>query len=130
MIRMREVFVLLNYQRIDRFYLRDKENKLSECTEDDALKLVTNKLSTLNSSKIASLVGNSLDCETVFSFKLLLDKLNINNYDCRQDNSYFIPGKRSSYIFNSTISGIDDSDLCFLIGTDIKKEAPILSSRI
>ena len=120
----------LNYQRIDRFYLRDKKSKLCECTEDEALNLIKNKLSTVNSSKIASLVGNSLDCETVFSFKILLDKLNINNYDCRQDNSYFIPEERSSYIFNSTISGIDDSDLCVLIGTDIKKEAPILSSRI
>ncbi len=120
----------LNYQRIDRFYLRNNKNKLSECTEDDALKLITNKLSTVNTSKIASLVGNSLDCETIFSFKLLLDKLSINNFDCRQDNSYFIPEERSSYIFNSTISGIDDSDLCILIGTDIKKEAPILSSRI
>ena len=26
--------------------------------------------------------------------------------------------------------GIDDSDLCLLVGTDIKKEAPTLSSRI
>ena len=34
------------------------------------------------------------------------------------------------YIFNSTIKGIDYSDSCLLIGTDIKKEAPILSSRI
>ena len=42
----------------------------------------------------------------------------------------FIPSQRFSYIFNSTIKGIDDSDLCVLVGTDIKKEAPILSSRI
>ena len=33
-------------------------------------------------------------------------------------------------IFNSKIAGIDDSDLCILIGTDIKKEAPVLSSRL
>ena len=43
---------------------------------------------------------------------------------------FFIPSQRFSYIFNSTIKGIDDSDLCLLVGTDIKKEAPILSSRI
>ena len=60
-----------------------------------------------------------------FSLKLLLDNLNIDNYDCRQDESFFIPSDRSSYIFNSTIKGIDESDACLLVGTDIKKEAPI-----
>ena len=76
------------------------------------------------------MIGNSIDCESIFSFKLLLDKIGALNYDCRQDESFFIPHERSSYIFNSRISGIDKSDLCVLIGTDIKKEAPVLSSRI
>ena len=43
---------------------------------------------------------------------------------------FFFHLQRFSYIFNSTIKGIDDSDSCVLVGTDIKKEAPILSSRI
>ncbi len=120
----------LNYQRIDKFYSRNSEGKLVEDSEENVLQKLSNKLINTNVKKIASLVGNSLDCETLFSFKLLLDKLNIDNYDCRQDNSFFIPNERSSYVFNSTISGIDESDLCFLIGSDIKKEAPILSSRI
>ena len=65
-----------------------------------------------------------------FHLKNFLDELKIENYDCRQDDSFFLPSQRFSYIFNSTIKGIDDSDLCLLVGTDIKKEAPILSSRI
>ena len=77
------------------------------------------------------LIGNLLDCESIFSFKNFLDKINANNYDCRQDNSYyFIPSKRSSYLFNSSISGIDESDLCVIIGSDIRKEAPIIGARI
>ena len=79
---------------------------------------------------MCALTGNTLDCESIFSLKLLLDNLKIDNYDCRQDGSYFINSDRSSYIFNSKIKGIDDSDLCLLVGTDIKKEAPTLSSRI
>jgi len=120
----------LNFQRIDRFYSRDNNKKLKEDSEENIINILNEKLKNINSNKIASIVGNSLDCESIFSFKLFLDEINVFNYDCRQDNSFFIPNKRSSYIFNSTIAGIDDSDSCFLIGTDIKKEAPILNSRI
>ena len=120
----------LNFQRINKFYIRDLNNKLTESSEEDAIQLIKNRLQTKNKNDIASIVGNSVDCESLFSFKLLLDKIGASNYDCRQDESFFLPNQRSSYIFNSTISGIDESDLCILIGTDIKKEAPVLSSRI
>ena len=75
------------------------------------------------------MIGNSIDCESIFSFKLLLDKIGALNYDCRQDESFFFPMKDRLIYSNSRISGIDKSDLCVLIGTDIK-EAPVLSSRI
>ena len=120
----------LNYQRIDRYYSRTTENKLVEDSEESVLSQIFSKISGTSRSKIASLIGNSLDCESIYSFKNFLDSLEISNYDCRQDNSFFIPNQRSSYIFNSSIAGIDESDLCILVGTDIKKEAPILSSRI
>ena len=120
----------INNQRIDRCYLRNIEGKLIEESEENILRIVFNNLSNTKSSQIAALVGNTLDCESIFSFKKFLDELKIENYDCRQDDSFFIPSQRFSYIFNSTIKGIDDSDLCLLVGTDIKKEAPILSSRI
>ena len=106
------------------------DGKLIEESEENIIKAIHYNLSNTKSSNIAALVGNTLDCESIFSFKNFLDQLGIENYDCRQDDSFFIPSQRFSYIFNSTIKGIDDSDLCMLVGTDIKKEAPILSSRI
>jgi NADH-quinone oxidoreductase subunit G len=120
----------INNQRIDRYYLRNSEGKLAEESEENILKIIHNSLSNTKASQVAALVGNTLDCESIFSFKKFLDELKIDNYDCRQDDSFFLPFQRFSYIFNSTIKGIDDSDLCVLVGTDIKKEAPILSSRI
>ena len=109
----------LNFQRINKFYTRDSNNKLIESYEENAIQIIKSRLQTKNKNDIASIVGNSVDCESVFSFKLLLDKIGALNYDCRQDES-FLPNERSSYIFNSKISGIDESDLCILIGTDIK----------
>ena len=112
----------INNQRIDRYYLRNSEGKLIEESEENILKIIHNNLSNTKSSHIAALVGNTLDCESIFSFKKFLDELKIENYDCRQDDSFFLPSQRFSYIFNSTIKGIDDSDLCLLVGTDIKKK--------
>ena len=120
----------LNHQRLDRFYFRDNTSKLSEISEERSFEILKNKLLKTKDSKFFSLVGNTLDCESVFSFKLFLDKLNFKNYDCRQDQSFFIPSKRFSYLFNSKISGIDESDLCILIGTDLRKEAPLINARL
>ena len=120
----------LNNQRLDRFYIKDENGKLVEDTEENILDLLKLKFTNTKPNEVAALTGNTLDCESIFSLKLLLDSLKIDNYDCRQDGSYFIDSDRSSYIFNSKIKGIDDSDLCLLVGTDIKKEAPTLSSRI
>ncbi len=120
----------LNHQRLDRFYFRSNASKLNEISEERAFEILKNKLLKTKDSKFFSLVGNTLDCESVFSFKLFLDKLNFKNYDCRQDQSFFIPSKRFSYLFNSKISGIDESDLCILIGTDLRKEAPLINARL
>jgi NADH-quinone oxidoreductase subunit G len=120
----------LNHQRLDRFYFREKDAKLVEISEEKSFHILKNKLLKTKDSKFFALVGNTLDCESVFSFKLLLDKLNFKNYDCRQDQSFFIPSKRFSYLFNSTISGIDESDLCILVGTDLRKEAPLINARL
>ena len=120
----------LNHQRLDRFYFRGNASKLSEISEEKAFEILKNKFLKTKDSKFFSLVGNTLDCESVYSFKLFLDKLNFKNYDCRQDQSFFIPSKRFSYLFNSKISGIDESDLCLLIGTDLRKEAPLINARL
>ncbi len=114
-------------QRLDSGYIREN-NKLVEVSNEKLVEIVSKKLN--SSSRIAALLGNNVDCETIFAFKLFLEAFNCNSYDCRQDNSFFIPNDRSSYTFNSKISGIDDADLFLFIGCDLKKEAPILNARI
>ncbi|MFL2661709.1 MAG: NADH-quinone oxidoreductase subunit NuoG [Alphaproteobacteria bacterium] len=120
----------LNHQRIDRYYLRDSNKKLVESSEESVLKTLKLVLSNTSKDKIFSICGNLEDCESIFSFKTFLDNFGAKNYDCRQDNSYFVPNKRSSYLFNSSFSGIDDSDCCVIVGSDLRKEAPIIAARI
>ena len=50
--------------------------------------------------------------------------------DCRQDGAALDPTVRASYLFNSTIAGIDQADALLIIGANPRKEAPILNARI
>ena len=116
-------------QRIDRPYIK-KNGKFLEIDYQEAINIISKKIKENSIDTFGALLGNIVDCETALSFKLLLEKLNCNNFDCRQDNSFFVPGERSSYLFNSQISGIESSDLCLLIGCNPKLEASVLNARI
>ena len=115
-------------QRLDKGYIK-KNGKLEEVDNLELVNLFAEKVRSSNS--IASLLGNIIDCETIYAFKLFLDGLDKKVvYDCRQDNSFIVPGDRTSYLFNTTIQGIDECDLCLFVGCNPKIEAPILNSRI
>ena len=66
-----------------------------------------------------------------YSFKSFFEKcVGSKNLECRQDKTYINPNQRINYIFNSTINGIEDSDLILLVGTNPRLEATILNARI
>ena len=115
-------------QRLDKGYIK-RNHKLLEVNNNELVTLFSEKIS--SSTNVAALMGNIVDCETIFALKLFLDNLDKSvAYDCRQDSAFLIPGDRSSYLFNSQISGIDECDLCLLVGSNPKIEASILNSRI
>ena len=50
--------------------------------------------------------------------------------ESRTEYSYVNNDDRQNYIFNSTINGIEESDLIILVGTNPRYEATILNARI
>jgi len=67
----------------------------------------------------------------MFALKGLMDKLGVASLDCRQDGSKLDPKfGRASYLFNSTIAGIDEADAIMIIGSNPRLEAPVLNARI
>ena len=82
-------------------------------------------------NEIAGIVGDLADLEMIYSFKSFFKKcIGSTNLECRQDRTYLNPKSRMNYIFNSTINGIEDSDLILLVGTNPRLEATILNARI
>lgn len=64
------------------------------------------------------------------AFKDLLNRMNCDNLDVRSNAPHFNADFRSSYLMNSTITGIDETDLLILVGTNPKTENPVLNARI
>jgi len=118
----------LRHQRLDRPYVRTK-GKLVEATWDEAFGAIAAKLNGLDGAKIAAIVGDQCDAESMVALKDLMASLGSPNVDCRQDGAK-IDGPRGSYIFNAGVRGIDQADAILLIGTNPRLEAPVLNARI
>tara|TARA_B100000700_G_scaffold239344_1_gene266010 strand:+ start:511 stop:2550 length:2040 start_codon:yes stop_codon:yes gene_type:complete len=117
-------------QRLDTPYIREN-GRLKKASWNQALKLLVNKLKDLNSSEIGGVVGDLVDLETAYSFKSFFEKcLGSNNIECRQEKTYINPNERINYIFNSSINGLEESDLILLVGSNPRLEATILNARI
>lgn len=119
----------LRHQRLDRPYVR-KGGKLVEATWNEALAAIAAKLSNIDGGKVAAIVGDQCDAESMVAMKDLMAALGSPNIDCRQDGAKLEAAWRGSYIFNAGIRGIDRADAILLIGTNPRIEAPVLNARI
>ena len=116
-------------QRLDKVYIR-RENKLVEASWDDAVNLISSKINSTDNDKIAGHIGGLNSIETINSFKKFLEEINVKNYEFREKDFYVNPEEKMNYIFNSSIQGIEKSDLLLLVGANPRLEATILNARI
>jgi NADH-quinone oxidoreductase subunit G len=119
----------LQVQRLDTPYLR-VNGKLQPTSWEEAFKVIQGKLKDTPGDRIGAIAGDQADVESMFLLKELMTKLGSSNIDCRQDGAAHDASSRSHYLFNTTISGIEDADLCLLIGTHPRYEAPLINARI
>ena len=119
----------LKFNRLDKPYIR-KESQLIESTWDEALNFIKTNLKKIQKERIAAVIGNQVDCESIILLKDLFKMHGSDNLLCSQNNASYQSIPRVAYTFNSTISGIEDSDFCLLIGTNPRKEAAIINTRI
>ncbi|WP_341793140.1 MULTISPECIES: NADH-quinone oxidoreductase subunit NuoG [unclassified Rickettsia] len=119
----------LKYQRLDRPYIR-KNGKLIEASWLDALKIVADKITSLQGNQIAAIAGPLACVESMFTLKILLQKIGCNNFDVNQFDYKIDTSSRGNYLFNTSIVGIEKGDLCLLIGANPRQVAPVLNSRI
>ena len=84
----------------------------------------------LPGTRLAAIAGDFADAESMFALKGLMTALGSPNIDCRQDGAALDPKARASWLFNSTIAGIEKADAILIVGSNPRWEAPVLNARI
>ena len=117
-------------QRLDTPYIK-YNNKFEKASWDEVFKIIKSKIQNTNKDKIAGFVGDLINMEASYIFKEFLERtIDTKNYESRSSNMFIDSSKRENYLFNSTINGIEESDLILLIGTNPRFEATMLNARI
>ncbi len=120
----------LRTQRLDQPYVR-RNGRLVPASWSEALAVVAEKLKAADPAKVGAIAGDLAGAEEMFALKDLMSRLGVVNIDCRHDGAKLDPALgRASYLFNSSIEGIEAADAIILIGTNPRLEAAVLNSRI
>ncbi|KAF7257048.1 hypothetical protein EG68_04606, partial [Paragonimus skrjabini miyazakii] len=131
----------LSRQRLVVPMIRQTHGKLEDCTWEDALIAVGEKLLSLNSTadptrlsipanQVAAVVGPFADAEAMTALKDLVNRLNSELCCTEEAFPADLVDLRSNYLFNSRIAGVEQADLVLFIGTNPRFEAPILNARV
>ena len=122
----------LKRQRLDRPYVRE-DGRLREASWEGAFAAITTRIAAIKGAKgqkIAAIAGDMACCESIQALKDIMEAFKSPHMDCRQDGAMLDPATRAGYLFNTSISGIENADLCLLIGTNPRIEAPIINARL
>ncbi|MFD3262435.1 NADH-quinone oxidoreductase subunit NuoG [Phenylobacterium ferrooxidans] len=118
----------LSRQRLDKPYVREA-GKLRPATWAEALSLVASKLKAASPDRIGVIAGDLQDAESMKAAKDLFGSLGVTSLDCRQDGMALGAGTRETWLFNSTIAGVENADMILFVGTNPRTEAPVLNTR-
>ncbi len=107
-----------------------RDGKLREASWSEALRAAAERLAGTGPERVAAVVGDLADLESMLLLKELMAALGSPHLDCRQDGAKLGIGPRASWLFNPTIAGIEQADVCLLVGCDPRSEAPVLNARL
>jgi len=128
--KARQIVDGLKTRRLDRPYVREN-GKLRAASWQEAFALIAAKVKAAPPERIGAIAGDLCAVEEMFALQSLLEKLDSHSLDCRQDGAKLDPRfGRASYIFNPTIAGVDHADGLIIIGSNPRREAPVLNARI
>ncbi|HEX2801857.1 MAG TPA: NADH-quinone oxidoreductase subunit NuoG, partial [Phenylobacterium sp.] len=116
-------------QRLDQPYVREA-GKLRPATWAEALDTVAAKLKATAPDRVGVIAGDLQDAESMKAALDLFRSLGVQSTDCRQDGMALGEGPRESWLFNSTIAGIEAADVILLVGVNPRTEAPVLNARL
>jgi NADH-quinone oxidoreductase subunit G len=119
----------LSRQRLDRPMIREG-GRLRPATWTDAFATVAERLRGAAPERVGVISGDLQDAESMKAALDLFGALGVTSLDCRQDGLVLGDGPRESWLFNSTLEGIEQADAILLVGTNPRLEAPVFNARL
>ena len=128
--KTRQVVDGLKAKRLDKPFVR-KDGKLVLATWAEAFAAIAAKVKGASGKRIGAIAGDLCSVEEMFALKSLMASLGSPNLDCRQDGTKLDPALgRASYLFNATVEGIEQADALLIVGSNPRRESPVLNARI
>lgn len=119
----------LKRRRLDRPWLRE-QGKLRPASWEEVFAAIAGRMKATTGDRLGAIAGDLCDVESLLALKAFFTAMGSQNLDCRQDGAVFDASRRSFYLFNTTIAGIEEADALLIIGSNPRHEAPVLNARI
>jgi NADH-quinone oxidoreductase subunit G len=119
----------LKRRRLDKVWIREG-GKLRAASWEQAFAAIAERLHGVPGERIGAIAGDLCDAESMMALKDMMTALGSTNLDCRQDGAAWDISRREFYLFNTTIAGIEEADALLIIGSNPRREAPLLNARI
>jgi len=119
----------LKTQRLDRPYVRI-DGKLRPATWSEAFAAIAARLKSTKPERIGAIGGALAGVEELYALQSLLASLGSSNVDMQGRGGLDPANGRASYLFNMSIEGIEQADAIMIVGSNPRREAPILNARI
>ena len=128
--KTRQVVDGLKSRRLDKPLVR-KAGKLTPASWGEAFAAIAEKVKAAAPQKIGAIAGDLCAVEDMFALQQLMGALGSSNLDCRQDGVKLDPASgRAAYLFNATVEGIEQADALLIVGSNPRRESPVLNARI
>ncbi len=119
----------LKRRRLDSPWVR-RDGQMRKATWPEAFAAIAARLRGLTGERIGAIAGDMVDAESTMALKDLMGLLGSINLDCRQDGARIDAARRDFYTFNTSIAGIEEADALLIVGSNPRREAPLLNARI
>ncbi len=116
----------LTRRRLDRPWIR-RDGKLVAASWDEAFAAIA---SVAPGSSVGVVAGDLVDCETMFATRKLAGALGSNLLEGRQTGMDYDTSSLAAVNFNSTFAGIETADAILIVGSDVRREAPVVNVRL
>ncbi len=128
--KTRHSFDGLKRQRLTIPLVKKPDGGYKELKWEEAIVIARDKIAEAGSDGMGGIVGNFMDLESLCAFRDLMHRLNCENIDISSGAPKLSADFRTSYLFNSKITGIDETDMIILVGCNPRSENPVLNARI